>query len=93
MRCPWPLVAVYWQDAFDAENGWCDVPDYKPQPCYVVSIGFLWPECLDGYVTITASYMPDEVPELKSVGMPTHIPVAMVKHVVTLDQPEFPDLQ
>jgi hypothetical protein len=33
--------------------------------------------------------MPDEVPDLKTVGMPTHIPVAMVKQVIQLDQPEI----
>lgn len=89
VKSPWALVAVHWMDAFDAENGWCDIGDYKPAPCYVVSVGWLWPDCLDGYVTITGSYMPDEVPDLKTVGMPTHIPVSMVKQVIQLEQPEI----
>lgn len=90
VRCPWPLVAVLWKDAFDGENGWCDVEKYSPRQATVVSVGFLWPECLQDYITITGSYMPDEVPDLKSVGMPVHIPVDMVVRIVHLEQPEFP---
>lgn len=62
---------------------------YKPAACHVVSVGFLWPECLPGYVTITGSYMPDEVPNLKTLGMVTHIPTAMVIKVTVLDQPKI----
>lgn len=90
VKSPWPLVAVLWKDAYDAENGWCDVEKYEPKPCHVVSVGFLWPDCLNGYITIVGSYMPDEVPDLKAVGMPVHIPVEMVIRLVHLEQPEFP---
>ena len=31
VRCPWPLVSVHWRDAFDGENGWTDIKDYKPR--------------------------------------------------------------
>lgn len=82
--CPWALVMVLWEDAFDGENGWCDVQHYRPDPQLVWSVGWLWPNCLEGYVTITGSFMPDEVPDLKTVGMPTHIPKNMVKRVVLL---------
>jgi len=50
MSCPWSLVAVYWIDAFDSDNGWIDLDHYKPEACHVVSIGFLWPNCLKDYV-------------------------------------------
>jgi len=88
-RCPWSLVAVYWTDAFDSSNGWIDMKDYKAKPCHVVSVGFLWPDILEGYISITGSYMPDELPDMETVGMVTHIPVGMVNKVVVLTQPEW----
>jgi len=85
MNCPWALVSVHWIDAFDSSNGWIELEDYKPQVCNVISVGFLYPDCLPGYITITASYFPDEVPNLKTVGMITHIPVNMVVKITTIN--------
>jgi hypothetical protein len=86
MSCPWSLVSVHWIDAYDSDNGWIEIETYKPEACHVVSVGFLWPDCLPGYISITGSYMPDEVPNLKTIGMVTHIPVSMVQNVKVLDQ-------
>lgn len=89
MTCPWALVAVHWIDAFDSENGWIEMDNYKPEVCNVVSVGYVWPECLSGYVTITGSYFPDELPNPKVVGMVTHIPTKMVEKIIVLEQPIF----
>ncbi len=89
MSCPWSLVSVHWIDAYDSENGWIEIDSYKPEACQVVSVGFLWPDCLAGYVTITGSYMPDEAPNLKTIGMVTHIPTPMVKKITVLEQPKL----
>ena len=78
IKCNWDLVSIHWRDAFDGENGWTDVKEYKPKDATVVTVGWLWEDCLDGYVTLVTSYFPDEVPSLKTVGMPTHIPVGMI---------------
>ena len=53
MSCPWSLVAIHWTDAFDSENGWVDIKTYEPKPAHVVSVGFLHPEIITGYVSIT----------------------------------------
>jgi hypothetical protein len=55
----------------------------------VVSVGWLWPDILEGYVSITGSYMPDELPEMDTIGMVTHIPLGMVNKVVVLGTPSF----
>lgn len=89
MSCPWSLVAIHWIDAYDSENGWIEIDTYKCEPANVISVGFLWPDCLAGYVTITGSYMPDEAPNLKTIGMVTHIPTAMVKNITVLEQPKL----
>ena len=88
-KCNWALVAVHWRDAFDGDNGWTDVETYKPTEATVVTVGWVWPDCLEGYVTLVNSYFPDEVPELKTTGMPVHIPLDMIKKTVLLEQPDF----
>lgn len=92
MSCPWSLVAIHWTDAFDSTNGWVDVDHYEPKPAHVVSVGWLWPDKLDGYVSITGSYMPDEAPEMETVGMVTHIPKGMVNKIVMLGEPNWSEL-
>jgi len=87
--CPWSLVSIHWIDAFDSENGWIAIKDYKPKRCDVVSVGFVYPDALEGYISITGSYMPDELPEMETVGMITHIPCAMVQRIVVLEQPNW----
>lgn len=87
---PWPLVAILWRDAFDGENGWTHVDDYKPEETLVVTVGFLWPNCLDGYVTLVNSFMPDELPSIKTTSGPVHVPVGMVVETVVLGFPPFP---
>lgn len=64
MNCPWDLVAVWWRDAYDGESGWTTVASYRPVDQTVVTVGFLWPNCLEGHVTLVSSYMPDEPPGL-----------------------------
>jgi hypothetical protein len=86
--CPWSLVAIHWIDAFDSENGWVHVKEYKPEKVSVVTVGFLWPDCLEGYVSVTGSWCPDEGKDLKTVGMVTHIPHGMVQEVVVINQAE-----
>ena len=78
IKCNWDLMSIHWRDAYDAENGWTVIKDYKPTDTTVVTVGWLWPDCLEGYVTLVTSYFPDEVPNLKTVGMPTHIPIGMI---------------
>lgn len=85
--CPWSLVAVLWEDAFDGENGWTEVHSYRPEAAMVVTVGYLWPDCLSGYLTVVNSYFPDEVDDMQTVGMPVHIPVGMVREIKAINQP------
>lgn len=87
VKSTWPLVAIHWRDAFDGENGWTDIEKYEPEDTTVVTVGWLWEDCLDGYLTVVNSYFPDEVSDPKTVGMPTHIPVGMVIDIFMIEQP------
>jgi hypothetical protein len=87
--CPWSLVVIHWIDAFDSSNGWISLSDYHPQQADIVTVGYLYPDCLEGYVTLTGSYMADELPKMENVGMLTHIPCSMVQKIVVLEQPKL----
>jgi hypothetical protein len=88
-RPPWALVAVLWRDAFDGENGWTDMEKYEATETTVVTVGFLWPDCLPEYVTLVNSLMPDEADEPKTTSGPVHIPVGMVLETKVLDVVTF----
>lgn len=88
VKTEWSLVVIHWVDAFDGENGWTDLDKYEPTEATVVTVGWLIPDMLSGYVTVVNSYFPDEVDNPKTVGMPIHIPVGMVIKTVHLHQPE-----
>lgn len=87
VKSEWSLVAIHWRDAFDGENGWTELDKYEPKEATVVTVGWLVPDMLSGYVTVVNSYFPDEVDDPKTVGMPVHIPVGMVIKTVHLHQP------
>lgn len=87
VKSSWPLVAIHWRDAFDGENGWTDIEKYEPEDTTVVTVGWLWEDCLEGYMTVVNSYFPDEAADPKTVGMPTHIPVGMIIDMFMMDQP------
>lgn len=88
-RPPWALVAVLWRDAFDGDNGWTDMEKYEASETTVVTVGFLWPDCLKNYVTLVNSLMPDEGSEPKTTSGPVHIPVGMVLETKVLDVVSF----
>ena len=84
---PWKLVAVHWMDAYDDGDGWTTVRGYSPSARTVMQVGWLWPDCLDGYMTLVSSHMPDEAPDYEEVSVPCHIPLGMVLEVVELVEP------
>jgi hypothetical protein len=77
-KCPWTLVKVHWDDAHDSENGWIHLSDYKPETARFVTVGYLIPDLLEGYLSLTSTYDPDEAPDCETVGMVTHILARMV---------------
>jgi hypothetical protein len=79
------LVRVHWEDAFDSENGWIDLSDYHPTTARFETVGFLLPDLLEGYVSVTSTYDPDEAPDFETVGMVTHILSRMVTSIVHLE--------
>jgi hypothetical protein len=92
MKLPARLVAIIWTDAFDSDNGWITVRDYKPKPQRVVTVGYLWEDALEDHISVTSSWCfedDDGRTEADEVGMVTHIPSGMVNQLVYLPDPAF----
>jgi len=86
-KCLWSLVKIKWEDAFDSDNGWIHLPNYKPKTANFVTVGYLIPDLLDGYLSVTSTYDPDEAEEgeCDTVGMVTHILAKMVTSIQVID--------
>ena len=94
MKIPPRLAVVHWTDAFDSSNGWITVKDYKPTPQYVITVGYVWEDCLPGHLSLTNSWCPnaDNSDEAGDIGMVTHIPSGMVNQIIYLASPDFSSL-
>lgn len=79
------LVRVLWEDAFDSENGWVDLSTYHPKTARFETVGFLLPDLLEGYTSITSTFDPDEAPDFETVGMVTHILNKMVTSITFIE--------
>jgi len=68
----WPMVIVQWRDAHTGEPGWTYLSDYEPEPCLPLTVGWVVPDCKDGYLTIAGTVMntadsPDVVSDLNHI--------------------------
>lgn len=77
----WELVSITWVDAFDGDTGWTEVAEYEAVECLCVSVGFVWPGALDGYLTLVSGFIVDPDEEIATVSNVAHIPLSMVKRI------------
>lgn len=80
-ECPWRLIQIDWEDAFDSPNGWIDLDEYEPKVARFRTVGYLVPDMLAGYHSVTSTWDPDELPDLKTIGCVTHILDKMITRV------------
>lgn len=79
----WAVVLVQWRDAHDGGNGWTFTSDYEPEMCVPLTVGWVWPKCKPGYLTIASTVMNDaDDPDV--VSNITHIPWENVMNVYSL---------
>ena len=81
----WQLVLVQWADAHTGEDGpgWTSTEDYVPGTCMPMTVGWIWPDCKPGYLTICGTVMNDPM-EPETVSDINHIPLACVTAVYSL---------
>lgn len=83
------LVAVVWTDAFDGPTGWIDPREYSPHPVTPISIGWLLPDYLQGYITLVGTYLQDSNENKQQYySNPAHIPLGMVQSITYIDVPK-----
>lgn len=79
----WPMVVVQWRDTHSAPGTWIEPGMYEPEPVMALSVGWVWPQCLEGHLTVVGTVMPDaENPKL--VSDVTHIPMENVVRMFSL---------
>lgn len=80
------LVVITWDDAFSGPQHWVTLEEYSPEPVTPVTVGWLIPRFLNGYVTTADSYMiSNDSIQYYGVG---HIPEGMVKSLTFIDVKE-----
>lgn len=81
----WTLVLVQWMDAHTGEEGpgWTNTDDYVAGPCMPLTVGWIWPNCKPGYLTVCGTVMNDPM-EPDTVSDINHIPLSCVVSVYAL---------
>jgi phosphoribosylformimino-5-aminoimidazole carboxamide ribonucleotide (ProFAR) isomerase len=82
----WSLVEITWRDAYDASNGWTEVSSYKPEDQVARTVGYLWKDCQEHYITLCGTMFDSELPKIETVGNVTHIPIAMIQSINRIEQ-------
>lgn len=78
------LAIIKWKDAFEGPSGWVYYDDYKPDPVYPTTVGWVFEdEKLPGYLTLYSTFFDAE--ELMVVADPNHIPKEMAIDIKYLD--------
>ena len=83
---PWSLVEITWRDAYDASNGWTEVPSYKPEDQIARTVGYVWKDCQEHYITLCGTMFDAELPKVETVGNVTHVPIAMIQSIRHIEQ-------
>lgn len=80
----WPMVVVQWRDAHQGGDGsWTHTEDYEPESCVPLSVGWVWPKCKPGYLTLCSTVM-NHAEEPDVVSDINHIPWENIVAVYSL---------
>ena len=77
----WSEVRVRWRDAHAPHSGWHELDEYVPEDAIAVTIGRIWPDCQDHYLTLVGTVFEYEGDSPKTVGDINHIPLGMILDV------------
>jgi hypothetical protein len=78
---PWQEVKVWWRDAYSPHSGWHEVHEYSPEDAVAVTIGRVWKDCQEHYLTVVGTVFQTEDDDPKTVGDINHIPVGMILRI------------
>lgn len=72
----WSEVRVRWRDAYSPASGWHDTDDYEVEDAIVTTVGHVWKNCHEHYLTLCGSVFHSST--VDTVGDINHIPWGMV---------------
>lgn len=75
---PWVEVKVRWRDAYSPSSGWHNTQDYEPSDSVATTLGRVWHNCQDNYLTVVGTIFESELPNPETVGDINHIPLAWI---------------
>lgn len=80
----WAMVVVQWRDAHQGGDGsWTVVDGYQADSCIPISVGWVWPKCKPGYLTLVSTVM-NHPAEPEVVSDVNHIPWENIVAVYSL---------
>ncbi len=74
----WTEVRVTWRDAHAPHSGWHEVDEYEPEEAIAVTLGRVWHNCQEHYLTLAGTIFKPEDGIVKTVGDINHIPMAWI---------------
>jgi hypothetical protein len=74
----WTEVRVTWRDAHAPHSGWHEVEEYEPEDATAVTLGRIWHNCQEHYLTLAGTIFKPEDGTVKTVGDINHIPMAWI---------------
>ena len=74
----WQVVKVRWRDAYSPHSGWHEIGEYTPEDCVAVTLGRVWKDCQENYLTLVGTVFETEDSDPKTVGDINHIPLGMI---------------
>lgn len=77
----WAELKVRWRDAHSPHAGWHEVDEYTPEDAIAVTIGRLWKDCLDNYMTLVGTVFETEDGTPKTISDINHIPLGMILEI------------
>jgi hypothetical protein len=76
----WTIVLVKWRDAHASTDPWVRIDNYVAEDCIIHTVGYLWKDCVDGYITVAGSIDVQQ----ETVGDVNHVPLGMILEVKRL---------
>jgi hypothetical protein len=81
---PWQEVRVTWRDAYAPHSGWHEVDEYEPEGAEAITLGRVWHNCQQHYLTIAGTVFEPEDGNIKTVGDVNHIPLGWIMKIEIL---------
>jgi hypothetical protein len=77
----WAEIRVRWMDAYCPASGWHETSDYEARDSTATTIGRLWKNFQDDYLTVVGTIFESELPEPETIADINHIPINWIVSV------------